>query len=402
MRMAMVCYHSCPLARLGEREAGGMSVYVRSLAQALGRQGVQVDVFTRRHNAEDPPIAGMGDNVRLIHVEAGPRESLAGALLPYLPEFVHGAKALAEAEPPGYDVVHSHYWLSGLAGLEVAAAWSARHVATFHTLAEVKLLADPGGEEPPERSPAERRIIAETDAIVVSDGHERELLTRHYDAPRSRVTVLPAGVDVEVFRPRDRAEARRRLGLEGKRVLLCVGRFDPLKRYDLAVSAAALLREREQVMVVLVGGDLERDPEAKRLSVLAKTLGLEGHVRFDGAAPHNELPWHYSAADVVLAPSWYESYGLVALEAMACGVPVVAARTGGLSSLVRDGETGYLVPLHTPEAYADRVEVLLANDALREAMGRAGRRRAEAMGWDAIGRRFVEFYDGLLSGEAAA
>ena len=156
------------------------------------------------------------------------------------------------------------------------------------------------------------------------------------------------------------------------------------------------------MMVVLVGGDLQRDPEARRLSALATTLGMESHVRFDGAAPHDELPWHYSAADVVLVPSWYESYGLVALEAMACGAPVVAARTGGLSSLVRDGETGYLVPLHTPESYADRVEVLLANDALREAMGRAGRRRAEAMGWDAIGRRFVEFYDGLLTGEAAA
>ena len=401
MRIAMLCYHSSPLARLGEREAGGMSVYVRNLAQALGRQGVRVDVFTRRHNADDLPVSDLGDGVRLVHVEAGPPGPVEGSLLPCLPEFVSGVRAFAAAEGAAYDAVHSHYWLSGLAGLDLAPAWGARHAATFHTLAEVKLLADPGGEEPPERSPAERRIVAESDAIVVSDRHERELLVQHYAARRDAVRVLPGGVDAETFRPLDRVEAKRRLGLEGVRVLLCVGRFDPLKRYDLAVSAAALLRGRHEVEVVLVGGDLDRDPEARRLSALAESLGMNGSVRFDGAVPHDDLPWHYSAADVLLAPSRYESFGLVALEAMACGVPVVAARTGGLASLVRDGETGYLVPLHTPECYADRIEVLLANDALREAMGRAGRRRAEAMSWDAVGRRFAGFYAGLPVREAA-
>ncbi|MCY4625876.1 MAG: glycosyltransferase [Chloroflexi bacterium] len=400
MRIAMLCYHSCPLARLGEREAGGMSVYVRNLAQALGRQGAVVDIFPRRHNSGDLPVTPMGEGVRLVHIEAGPQDSVAGPLLPYLPDFVSGAKSFAMAEGASYDVVHSHYWLSGLAGLELAPAWGARLAATFHTLAEVKLLADPSADELPERSPAERRIVAGADAIVVSDRHERDLLARHYGAPRARVTVLPGGVDVETFHPIDRVEAKRRLGLKGKRVLLCVGRFDPLKRYDLAVSAAALLRERHDVEVVLVGGDLDNDPEAERLSALAKTLGMDGSVRFAGTVPHDALPSYYSAADVLLAPSWYESFGLVALEAMACGTPVVAARTGGLASLVRDGETGYLVPLHTPECYADRVEVLLTNDALRGAMGRAGRSRAEGMGWDAIGWRFAEFYGGLLAAEA--
>ncbi len=401
MRIAMLCYHSSPLARLGEREAGGMSVYVRNLAQALGRQGARVDVFTRRHNAEAPPVTGMGEGVRLVHVDAGPPESVDGPLQPYLRDFVEGARTFAVADGAAYDAVHSHYWLSGLAGLELAEAWGARHVATFHTLAEVKLLADPGGVEPPARGPAERRIVADADALVVSDRHERELLARHYDAPRERVAVLPGGVDTETFRPLDRAEARRRLGLEGKRVLLCVGRLDPLKRFDLVVSAAALLRERHEVEVVVVGGDLERDPEATRLSALGESLGMAGSVRFEGAVPHDELPWRYTAADVVLAPSWYESFGLVALEAMACGTPVVAARTGGLASLVRDGETGYLAPQHTPECYADRVEVLLANDALREAMGRAGRAWAESFSWDAVGQRFAAFYGGLLTAEAA-
>ena len=400
MRIAMVCYHSSPLGRLGEREAGGMSVYVRNLAQTLGRMGVEVDVFTRRHNLEDPRVVEMGEAVRLVHVDAGLAETVTGSLAPYVAEFVRGVEAFAVDEGLAYDAVHSHYWLSGLAGLELARRWNARHAVTFHTLAEVKLLADPGAQEPPERAGAERRIVAETDAVVVSDGHERELLAQHYGAPASKVTVLPIGVDVETFRPLDRAEARRRLGLHGRRMLLCVGRFDPLKRFDLALSAAALLRERENVEVRLVGGDLDRDPEARRLSALADALGIAGNVRFAGTAPHEELPWHYNAADVVLAPSRYESYGLVALEAMACGTPVVAARVGGLASLVVDGETGYLASQHTPEQYAERVEVLLANDALREAMGRAGRRRAEGLAWDAVGQRFADFYACLTAVEA--
>ena len=400
MRIAMVCYHSSPLGRLGEREAGGMSVYVRNLAQTLGRMGVEVDVFTRRHNREDPRVVEMGEAARLVHVDAGPAETATGSLAPYVPEFVRGVEAFAIEEGLAYDVVHSHYWLSGLVGLALARSWNARHAVTFHTLAEVKLLADPGAQEPPERAEAERRIAAETDAVVVSDGHERELLAQHYGAPLAKVTVLPIGVDVETFRPLDRAEARRRLGLDGRYMLLCVGRFDPLKRFDLALSAAALLRERENVEVWLVGGDLDRDPEARRLSALAEELGIAGNVRFAGTAPHEELPWHYNAADVVLVPSHYESYGLVALEAMACCTPVVAARVGGLASLVVDGETGYLAPQHTPEQYAERVEVLLSNDALREAMGRAGRRRAEELAWDAVGRRFADFYTSLTAVEA--
>ena len=400
MRIALLCYHSCPLARLGEREAGGMSVYVRNLAQALARQGAQVDIFTRRHNVEDPQSEEIEKGVRLIHIDAGPPLS-EGSLAPYLPEFARGASAFAEADGARYQVVHSHYWLSGLAGLELAPVWGARHIATFHTLAEVKLLADPEGQEPPERSPAERRIVAETDALVVSDQHERELLARHYGAPRDKVTVLPRRRRRGDLPPHGQSGGEAAFGARREtRAVVCVGGFDPLKRYDLAVSAAALLRERHRVEVVLVGGDLERDPEARRLSELAASLEMDGNVRFAGTVPHGELPWHYNAADVLLAPSYYESFGLVALEAMACGTPVVAARTGGLSTLVRDGETGYLVPLHTPECYADRIEVLLANDALREAMGRAGRQRAEALSWDAVGLRFAEFYGGFMTEEA--
>lgn len=385
------------MARLGERDAGGMSVYIRSLAQGLGKQGIQVDVFSRRHDVKDPFIVEMGEGARLIHVEAGPPEAEKTDIAEYLPTFIENVKSFVSDEDTEYDLVHSHYWLSGPAGIELAQTWNKPHVATFHTLAEVKRQARSGLEDPAERSSIERWVAAETDAIVVSDGHERDFLARLYDASPEKVAVVPGGVDIDLFHPRSKEEARARLGLNGDKVILCVGRLDPLKGIDLALGSAALLEDREHVKVVLVGGDLEKDPEVQRLSDLAEALGISDRVRFEGAVPHDELPWYYSAADLLMVPSYYESFGLVALEAMACGTPVVAARVGGLPSLVRDGETGYLVPWHCPEPFAERLEVLLAHDDLRDHMGQAAFRRAQGMAWEGVVQRFATLYEDLIS-----
>ena len=397
MRIAVICYHSCPMARLGERDAGGMSVYIRSLAQGLGRQDIQVDVFSRRHDPKDPFIVTMGEGARLIHIEAGPPEAQKTEIQEYLPGFIESVKAFVAKEGTAYDLVHSHYWLSGPAGIALARAWEVPHVATFHTLAEVKRQAGPGVEDPIERSATERWVAAETDAIVVSDGHERDFLARLYDAPPEKVAVVPGGVDVDLFQPLSRAEARGRLGLNGERVILCVGRLDPLKGVDLALASAALLEDREHVRVILVGGDLEKDPEVQRLAALAAALGIGDRVRFEGAVPHDELPWYYNAADLLMIPSYYESFGLVALEAMACGTPVVAARVGALPSLVRDGETGYLVPWHCPEPFAERLEILLAHDDLRAHMGQAAYRHAQGMAWETVVNRFASLYKDLVT-----
>jgi D-inositol-3-phosphate glycosyltransferase len=339
----------------------------------------------------------MGEGSRLIHVEAGPTEALKTDIPEYLPTFIENVQSFVAEEGTDYDLVHSHYWLSGPAGIALAQTWNKHHVATFHTLAEVKRQARSGIEDPIERSATERWIAAETDAIVVSDGHERDFLARLYDAPPEKVAVVPGGVDVDLFHPRNQDEARTRLGLNGDKVILCVGRLDPLKGVDLALASAALLEDREHVNVVLVGGDLEKDPEVQRLADLVHALGISDHVRFEGAVPHDELPWYYSAADVLMVPSYYESFGLVALEAMACGTPVIAARVGGLPSLVRDGETGYLVPWHCPEPFAERLEVLLAHDDLREHMGQAAYQHAQGMAWDAVAQRFISLYEDLIT-----
>ena len=378
-----------------------MSVYIRSLAQGLGRQGIQVDVFSRRHDSTDPFIVEMGEGARLVHVEAGPPEAQKTEIAEYLPTFIENVKSFVAKEGTEYDLVHSHYWLSGPVGIALGEAWDRPHVATFHTLAEVKRQARSGLEDPIERSEIERLVAAKTDAIVVSDGHERDFLARLYKAAPEKVAVVPGGVDIELFHPRNKEEARTHLGLNGDKVILCVGRLDPLKGVDLALASTALLEDRNHVMVILVGGDLEMDPEVQRLSELADALGMSDHVRFEGAVPHEDLPWYYSAADLLMVPSYYESFGLVALEAMACGTPVVAARVGGLPSLVKDGETGYLVPWHCPEPFAERLEVLLAHDDLRDTVGKAAYHRAQGMAWDSVVARIASLYEDLISSEVA-
>ena len=397
MRIAIICYHSCPMARLGERDAGGMSVYIRNLAQSLGRKDVQVDVFSRRHDFADPFIVDMGEGVRLIHVEAGPPDLQKSEIADYVPSFTTNVKSFVAQTSLEYDLVHSHYWLSGSAGISLAKAWKRPHVSTFHTLAEVKRQARPEVDDPIQRSSTEGWIAAKSDVIVVSDGHERDFLARLYGVPPDKVAVVPGGVDVNLFYPRSRDEARVRLGLTEDNIILCVGRLDPLKGIDLALASSALLKDDQRIKIVLVGGDLDKDPEAQRLAALSDSLGISDRVRFEGAVPHEELPWYYSAADLLMVPSYYESFGLVALEAMACGTPVVAARVGGLPSLVKDGENGYLVPWHRPEPFAERLEVLFLHNDLRDQMGQAAYRYAKEMSWETVAHRFVSLYKDLIS-----
>ena len=375
-----------------------MNVYVLNLARELGLAGVQVDVFSREHEAPSVAVTDLGPGTRLIHIEAGPTDAPKSDLAGYLPDFLEGVRAFAAREGAVYDVIHSHYWLSAHVGLDLAALWGVPHVATFHTLAEVKRMARAGEREPLLRTAVEERVAGAADAIVVSDGHERDLLERLYGATPGRVHVIPGGVDLDRFKPVGRAEARKELGLNGEQVLLFVGRLDPLKGVELLLQGAALLEERHNIRIIIVGGDLERDPEVPRLTSLAAELGIADRVRFEGAVPQERLPWYYGAADLLVAPSYYESFGLTVLEAMACGTPVVAARAGGLRSLVRDGETGYLVPWHCPDSFAQRIEVLLAHQDLRDRMGHAGIQRAQDLTWGAMAMAVAALYKGLGKG----
>jgi D-inositol-3-phosphate glycosyltransferase len=395
-RIAMLSMHGCPVSRLGEKDTGGMNVYVLQIARELGERGHSVDVYTRVHNPDDPQIVGLGDNARVIHLQAGPYHKTKESLHQYIPKYLRRLEEFREAEGLTYDLVHSHYWLSGQAGLSLADSWQVPHVTTFHTLARKKLQARAGESEPERRVQAETRVIEQASAIVVSTDQEKEDLSRLYGVSPRSVRIIPAGVDLDLFKPVDREDARRSLGIQESNVLLSVGRIEPLKGLEILVRAMALLSDLEDSRLVIVGGKPQEDDEIKRLKSIAAELGVETRTSFTGTVQQTELPAYYSAADVFVLPSYYESFGLVALEAMACGTPVIASRVGGPGSFITSGETGYLVPWPCPEPYAQRLDVLLANPALAAAMGKAARAKALTMGWDMAARRIVNLYTTLI------
>ena len=400
-RVAFISMHGCPVARLGERETGGMNVFLLQTAIELGKRGLAVDVYTRCHDPEDPQIVELGPNSRVIHVRAGPYFEEKESLYWYLPQFTRNAARFASSEGLEYQIVHSHYWLSGRAGMFLANQWNAPHVANFHTLATVKQQAYVGGWEPEMRAGVERKVMGAADLILAYSDHERDAMTRLYGAAQGCADVLPAGVDTQLFRPMDREACKRELGLEGKKVVLYVGRVEPIKGLDLLLQAAAAIEDRRGLRLVMVGGK-DGEPEVGRLKQRAQEMGLADVAWFVGSVKQDRLPVFYNAAEALVLPSYYESFGLVALEALACGTPVVASRVGGLPTFVRDGETGYLIPWRSPDAFADRLEVLLRHPALRDSLGRAGRQKALSLGWDKLAERLEEKYALLAAPPLAA
>jgi D-inositol-3-phosphate glycosyltransferase len=400
-RIALLSVHTCPLAALGGKETGGMNVYVRELARELGRTGVEVDVFTRSQDAAIPEIVPLGPGARVVHVAAGPARPLPrGELTGHLDAFVEGVERVRRREGREYALLHSHYWLSGVVALELAARWRRPVIQMFHTLGSLKnaVARSEGEREPEARLVAERRIAAAADRIVAANPVERAHLARHLGADVERIRVIPCGVDLELFQPGDARAARGRLGLEGEHVLLFVGRLTPIKGLATLLRALAVIKAdglaSADVRLVVVGGDGDErwDGERARLRRLAAELGVSAWVDFRGPQPQAALPDYYAAADLCLMPSLYESFGMVALEAMACGIPVVGSRVGGLSVTVQDGVTGLLVPEGDVRAIAGGIGRLLSDTGRRARLGAQAAEWAQRFGWPAITRAVVELY----------
>ncbi len=440
-RVAMISLHTSPLAPLGRtRDAGGMNVYIRGLARELGRDGMYVDIFTRRSQPETPTVERIGERIRLIHLTAGPVAPLPpGELFPYVGEFTRRLARFAQDDEEarhGYDLLHTHYWLSAAAALPLANAWDIPHVTMFHTVERLKAqqgLASATPDLP--LTPAqliriehEGRIANSVDRIIVSTDHEGEQLRKLYGLSACHMRVIPCGVDLSAFTPgglcsqpfatRDdrsfsagdlltrlenahheaRATLDARLRLSGLPLLLFVGRLDPIKGIDLLLESVASMNIPAQLLVV--GGDPQRpggDPEIERLREWAGKLGIGDRVYFPGAIPQAELPTYYRAADALVVTSRYESFGLVAVEALACGTPVVAAPVGGLTSVVRDGENGLLTRWRSPAAFAERLDELLTDDALRLRLRAQARPSVERFDWRRIGDRVRALYAELTT-----
>ena len=396
LSVALLSFHGCPFARLGEKDSGGMNVYVLQVARELARRGDRVDIFTRYHDPNDPRVVELESGLRLVHLDAGPLDSTKEGLYEHIPEFLNNLLAFHREQDVRYDVVHSHYWLSGPVGEVLSDRWNVPHVVTFHTLAKTKKMARPGEVEPYQRSVVEQQTMESADAVVVSTEDEGNEIRRLYQREPHSVRAIPAGVDLDLFRPMPKRAARDALGLNGEKVVLYVGRLEPLKGVDILLEAIWRLEDRSDTRLLIVGGGPE-DRELRRLKSSADRLGLGGTVTFTGSVDQKELPIYYNAADVFALPSYYESFGLVALEAMACETPVLASRVGGLKTFVKDGMSGYLIPWRCPDPFAQRLDMLLANPALREKMGKAGRTTALAMNWSRTADSLVDLYRDLTS-----
>ena len=403
LHVAMLSVHTCPLAALGGKESGGMNVYVREVSRELGRMGVSVDVFTRSQNPAIPRVVSLGERARVIHLPAGDEAPMARARLhAYLDEFVDGVDAWRIARSIDYDLIHAHYWLSGVAALRLKARWSVPVMQMFHTLGRLKNRAarTAAEQEPAIRLQEETRIVADCDRIVAANVVERAELLRDYGASASRIATIPCGVDTDLFVPGDRAEARARLGLDEGPVLLWVGRVAPIKGLDTLLDAVARLRATGRATrLLVVGGDADEPMSEHEVSLRRRIerLDLTDSVCFVGPQPQSVLPVYYAAADVTVLPSYYESFGMVALEAMACGNAVIASRVGGLVTTVRDGVTGFLVPDGDVEALAERIGALVADPDLRWRVGREGVRWAAQHRWACVAEAVCKEYASLES-----
>ncbi|ETX05803.1 MAG: hypothetical protein ETSY2_20850, partial [Candidatus Entotheonella gemina] len=386
-RVAMLSVHSSPLATLGGQVTGGMNVYVRELSRQLSRHGIAVDVYTRRQDPDLPEVLEFDQQARVVHLNAGPpvpypKHEVFG----HMPEFVSHVQSFIAKEGLQYDCIHSHYWVSGWVALRLRQSLQVPVVHMSHTLGYPKNSAvqQAWEREPPTRLQVEYEVLKHSDHLIAESQASKDHMVQDYGVDPARIEIIPCGVETSIFHPHDRQQARRRLGLPGGPLLLFIGRLQPLKGIDTLLKCAYDVRQRhDDLQVLIVGGGVDTDDpherqERERLHALMRELGLTGHVRFIDAQPQEQLAYYYAAADLLMMPSHYESFGMVVLEAMACGTPVVASHVGGLASTVLPGQTGFLAPVGDEQAFARSVEQLIGAPELWQSMSEAAYLRAQA------------------------
>jgi D-inositol-3-phosphate glycosyltransferase len=410
-RVAMMSVHTSPVALLGGRDAGGLNVYVRELSRQLDRCGVDVDIFTRREDAHTPKVLDVSERVRVITIDAGPPSAVhKDDVFSLLPEFASEVALYSLASGSRYDIVHSHYWLSGWASHLLTRYWSAPTVHTFHTLARLKNnVVDHTMQESATRIDIERRLMDLMDNVVAPNPDERAEMVWRMGAENSRICVIPPGVDLDRFHPHDSRAAKRSLGLPDNPIVLFVGRVDPMKGIETLIDGFAALRNENwgglPPKLVFIGGSLDRTSDGtvpgqdlQAVISRARHLNIDDEIIFRGSEPQDLLPAYYAAATVCAVPSRYESFGLVAVEAMACGLPVVASRAGGLKFTVEEDISGILVPPDDPAALAAGLSRIIRDHDLRSSLRVGARQAAIRFSWQTIGPAMLNLYERLAEG----
>ncbi|MCB0208431.1 MAG: glycosyltransferase [Anaerolineae bacterium] len=406
-RIAMISIHTGPLATLGGKETGGMNVYIRDLSRALSRKGIDVDVYTR---SQDPTIAPidtrLAERGRVFYVKAGPEKPYnKNDIYHHIDEFVENVLAQGQT----YDIIYSHYWLSGIAAGALRHYWHIPYVQMFHTLAELKnrVAQSPAERDTLQRLNCEGEIMRSANRVIAATPLDRNHMMWAYGAPSDKIEIVPPGVDLERFKPIDRQEAKARIDVPAHhKMILFVGRMQPLKGIDTILRALAIAKQREpelfeDVCLSIVGGDPNQDSELEmrefeRLKELRESLNIGDLVTFLGAKDQDKLVYYYTAAEMVLMPSHYESFGMVAIEAMACGTPVIASDVGGLSFSIEDGFNGFLVPGRDARALAGKIILLLKHGILRDQLGDQARQWVQRYSWDNIADELLAIFEQTL------
>jgi D-inositol-3-phosphate glycosyltransferase len=399
LRIAMLSAHSSPLGKLGSKDTGGMSVYVRELSRELGRRGHRVDIYTRHNQSAHDWVVELHKNVRLIHLRLGESQYISKAeMYMHLEDFFRQLEQFRLANHLEYDLIHSHYWLSGMLGMWAQETWKRSHVAMFHSLGAVKNHTGIGGPEPEIRIATENAVIKTCNRIFAPTPREKERLISYYGAASDKIGVVPCGVDLELFCPMDQAAARRHLGFNPDDTLaLFVGRFDSMKGLDRLIEAMQYLKHRRHLRLMIVGGDGMHTPEGQTWLGLARTFGVAESIAFIGRIEQKDLPLYYNAADVMVMPSYYESFGLVSLEALACGLPVVATPVGVMDTVIREGLNGQLVANCDATSLATAIDRVASWSAARSAA--AIRQTVQEFAWPHIASAIIKEYEKTLTSQ---
>ncbi|MGD8723404.1 MAG: glycosyltransferase [Desulfobacterales bacterium] len=399
LQLAMFSIHSSPIGELGTQNTGGMSVYIRELARELGSRGHRVDIYTKLNGSGQHDITELYDNVRLIHLSAGNNGHVQKlTLYYYLADFLRALEKFKDQQNLRYDLIHSHYWLSGRLGNWVQERWDIPHIVMFHTLGVVKNIVGLAEQEPDLRLATERKLVQTSQRVLAPTPAEKQNLAKFYHAPEEKIGVVPCGVNLDLFQPQDKRAARRILGLDQNMpTALYVGRFDPIKGIDRLLYAIAHLRRQQRVQLLIVGGDGPETDEFKNLQQLARELGIADSVTFVGRIEQNRLPPYYSAADALVISSYYESFGLVGLESLACGTPVVSTPVGAMSAILQNGKAGTLVDYTGPVPLAEGIAAVFARQQAGEFSVEKVRTSVCHFGWKNVASDIIDEYEAVFN-----
>jgi D-inositol-3-phosphate glycosyltransferase len=398
LRIAMISIHSSPTGDLGTKDTGGMSVYIRELARELALNGHRIDIYTRLLESNGQQVVKLHDNVRLIQLSMGNDGHIPKpALYFHLPDFFRKLENFRTRDGVRYDLIHSHYWLSGRLGRWAQDFWHVPHVIMFHTLGALKNVFGVGEQEPDLRIAVEKKLAKLCHRIVVGAQREKENLIHYYDVPHKKISVIPCGVNLNRFHPINKVKARRQLGFgKDDSLILYVGRFDPLKGLDRLLKAIPHLQHHHHLRVVIIGGDDHQRSASQKLRKMVNRLGIQDIVHFAGRIKQHALPPYYSAADVLVVPSYYESFGLVALESLACGTPVVTTPVGAMESIIREGETGCVLTDSSPSSLAKSIEMFITKENSKVPLSGTIRSSVLKFSWSNIASAIVEEYLAVL------